>query len=312
MPEDAVDSKMDIIIAVDAAEIIKMVGAWGRFRRKDGSFSCQLILGRSLLADEDSTIPKNELEALTMGSNLGWILRQTLESWVDSYIIISDSTIALSWATSEKKRLSLFHRNRVVQVKRGGSLDAIYHVATDFNPADVGTRPHAVKISDVGPNSIWERGLPWMKGEIDDAIEQGILTPSNKLRLTDEEKDSYKKGFVFEKSPEILTKGHAVILASTRVEKVKDRQVFSNYLIPPNKFKFEKLVRVLSIVKKFLEKFVPKCKEKLFQSGNLKFQMFPVCPSYLILDRAKPDIMHHYLDKNLYSVGVKKPGIQFK
>ena len=29
MPEDAVDSKMDIIIAVDAAEIIKMLGAVG-------------------------------------------------------------------------------------------------------------------------------------------------------------------------------------------------------------------------------------------------------------------------------------------
>ena len=81
-----------------------------------------------------------------------------------------------------------------------------------------------MKISDVGPNSVWEKGLPWMKGEIDDAIDQGILTPANKLRVTDEEEDSFKKGFVFEKSPEILTKGHVVMLATTRVEKVKDRQ----------------------------------------------------------------------------------------
>ena len=133
----------------------------------------------------------------------------------------------------------------------------IYHVATDFNPSDIGTRPHTVKISDVGPNSVWEKGLPWMKGEIDDALEQGILTPISKLRpeiLTDEEDDSYKKGFVFEKSPEILTKGHPVMLAATgRVEKVKVRQEFSNYLIPPNKFKFEKLVRVIALVKKFLQ-----------------------------------------------------------
>ena len=145
MPEDAADTKMNLIIAVDAAESMKVVGGWGRFRLKNGSFSCQLILGRSLLADEDSTIPKNELEALTMGSNLGWILRQTLESWLDSYIVISDSTIALCWVTSEKKRLSLFHRNRCVQIKRGTDLDVLYHVATDFNPSDIGTRPHLVK-----------------------------------------------------------------------------------------------------------------------------------------------------------------------
>ena len=45
-----------------------------------------------------------------------------------------------------------------------------------------------------------------MKGDIDDAVEQGILKPANELRLTDEEEDSYKKGFVFEKTPEILTR----------------------------------------------------------------------------------------------------------
>ena len=214
---------------------------------------------------------------------------------------------------------SLFHRNRCVQVRRGTDLDVIYHVATDFNPADIGTRPQLVKITDVGPNSAWEKGLPWMNGEIDDALDQGILTPASKLRLTDEEENLYKKGFVFEKSPEILTKGHAVMLVNARVEKVKERQEFSNYLIPPNKFKFEKFVRVLSIVKKFLQKC---SKGKLFKKENTRFQMFPVLNmmitvqrsklSYLILIKVKPAIMHYYLSKNLYSVGVKKPGIQFK
>ena len=134
MPEDASDTKMNLILAVDAAVTMKVVRGWERLRLKNGSFSCQLILGRSLLADEDSTIPKNELDALTMGSNLGWILRQTLEKWIESYIVISDSTIALCWVSSEKKRLSLFHRNRCVQVKRGTNVDFLYHVATEFNP----------------------------------------------------------------------------------------------------------------------------------------------------------------------------------
>ena len=93
------------------------------------------------------------------------------------------------------------------------------------------------------------------------------------------------------------------MLATTRVEKVKERQEFSNYIIPPNKFKFEKLVRVLSIVKKFLQKC---SKGKLFRTTNTKFQMFPVMKmmqsmKYPIQNR--PDVM---LDKNLYSVGVSQ------
>ena len=71
-------------------------------------------------------------------------------------------------------------------------------------------------------------------------------------------------------------------------------------MIPPNKFKFEKLVRVLSIVKKFLQKC---SKGKLFKIENQKFQMFPVVNAIQNGSHVK---------KTLYSVGVKNPGFQFK
>ena len=80
MPPNAVSTQMDMIVAADAAEWIKIVRAWVRFRLDTGKFSCQLLIGRSLLAEEIGTIPKNELDALTMGSNLSWILRQGLEN----------------------------------------------------------------------------------------------------------------------------------------------------------------------------------------------------------------------------------------
>ena len=186
MPEGAVSTKMDLIIAVDVAEpCVKMAGAWGRFRLESGKFSCQLVLGRSLLADKDSTIPKMELEALTIGSNMGWVLKQAMADWVDSSITIGDSSIAMSWVTSTEKRLSLFHRNRCVQIRRGTDLDDLYHCATAFNPADLGTRPQLVQLTDVGPNSPWEKGLPWMREEIDDTVKKGILTPAKSLRLSD-------------------------------------------------------------------------------------------------------------------------------
>lgn len=52
IPEDAVNTELQLIAAVDAAEV-KIAGVWGRFLRRNGQYSCQLIIGRSLLAPVD-------------------------------------------------------------------------------------------------------------------------------------------------------------------------------------------------------------------------------------------------------------------
>ena len=91
---------------------------------------------------------------MTIGSNLLAVCRKALEGWLEDYSLFSDSVISICWVTSEKKRLSLYHRNRVVQIKLHTDIEKIFHVRTDFNPADIGTRPEHVKEDDVGPNSI--------------------------------------------------------------------------------------------------------------------------------------------------------------
>ena len=72
---------------VDAALQALIIGCWGCFKLEDGSWSCKLIIGRRLLAASESTIPKNELEAFCAGSNLSWIVKNDLVSWVDSSIL---------------------------------------------------------------------------------------------------------------------------------------------------------------------------------------------------------------------------------
>ena len=74
MPADAIDTKLRIIGGVDAAKAAMVMGAWAGFRRRNGKFSCQLIVGRALLTSEDATIPKNELTSFTCGSNLLWLI----------------------------------------------------------------------------------------------------------------------------------------------------------------------------------------------------------------------------------------------
>ena len=113
-----------------------------------------------------------------------WVVRKALEGMVVDYrLLCSDSVISISWITGDNKRLSLYHRNRVVQVRFHTDLDKIYHVKTDHNPSDIGTRPSKVKDEDIGPESIWENGHDWMKGKIEEAVESQILIPAKDLRL---------------------------------------------------------------------------------------------------------------------------------
>ena len=91
-----------------------------------------------------------------------------------------------------------------------------------------------------------------MTWSIDRAVSEKILTPIRDLRMKKEEEDTFNEGCVFEKVPEILTKGHMV--SEKRVSKIEERSRFSNYLILPTKFRFRKLVRIYSYVTAFCQK----------------------------------------------------------
>ena len=274
LPVDAIDCSMRLFIGVDAAAENLMIGTWGSFKRKNGSWSSQFLIGRPVLADSNSTIPKNELQALTGGSNLGWVVRLALSDWVTQTILFGDSVIALCWVSSENKQLSMFHRNRVIQIRRGTSLDDMYHCRTDHNPSDVGTRPAKVTLSDVGPNSRWNNDDEWMTWDLEKAVHAGIIKPVLELRLSKDDEDDFKEGLLLDKEPDILTRGHVV--SNVRVAKIEERATFSNYLLCPTKFNFASTVRIYGHVMAF----IVKCRKnkimlgRLLNEGSLTFSVF--------------------------------------
>ena len=78
MPSNAIDTKMRLLTGVDAAQEVLLMGCWAGFRLKEGGWSNQHILGRCLLAKNES-IPKSELDALCGGSNMAWVVRLALK-----------------------------------------------------------------------------------------------------------------------------------------------------------------------------------------------------------------------------------------
>ena len=193
---------------------------------------------------------------------------------------MGDSTISLFWVSSEHKKLSLFPRNRVLQILRGTSLDCLFHVKSESNPSDLGTRPNKVTIQQVSPGSRWISGEKWMTWPISEAIDKNILKHVRELRMQQEEEQIFNEGCIFDKAPEILTQGHAV--NEKRVSKLEQRSVYSNYLIVPTKFRFRKLIRIYSYVMCFVHKLksaVRQTKSGIYgtiESEKLTFSLFHV------------------------------------
>ena len=175
---------------------------------------------------------------------------------------------------SEGKPLSMFHKNRVIQIKRGTNVEDLYHVRTEVNAADIGTRPEKISPKDVMPGSVFHQGYPWMRMDISEAEEDGYITHVSKLKLKPEEEDDFKQGLLFDKVPDILTHGHQV--SAVRVDKMTERATVADYLIQPTKHSFPTMVRIYSMV----FSFVTKCRKNakilsvLLMEGKLSFQLF--------------------------------------
>ena len=57
------------------------------------------------------------------------------------YSLCSDSVMSICWIISEERRQSLYHRNKVVQVRFHTDLEKINHVKSDHNPVNIWRKP---------------------------------------------------------------------------------------------------------------------------------------------------------------------------
>ena len=116
-----------------------------------------------------------------------------------------------------------------------------------------------------------------MRMDVSDAEEAGYITQASKLRLKPEEESDYQQGLMYEKYPEVLTRGHVEVHKVTpeRVDKMKERAFVADYLLVPTKHSFPATVRIYSMVFSFVRKN-RKILSKLLMEGKLSFQLFTV------------------------------------
>lgn len=174
IPENAIDpSKIRLICLSDAAVYAGGAAIYAGYELPDGSFSCQLLTSKSQLMD--MSIPRNELEGVSLMCKLAFIVSKSLGNVISNVLFFTDSTCALSWCHNLEKKLKMYVHNRVSTIRRyvnwiTPEADPIplYHIDGKLNIADLLTKSHDIKPQSLDHSSEWQNGLAWMTLKVEE------------------------------------------------------------------------------------------------------------------------------------------------
>ena len=107
VPDDAVDLNIETLEFGDASPVLVCAAIYVRFLRRNGTYSCQLILSKTRLVPEEMTQPRAEFYAIVVNTHTGEIVRRALSKYIVSRIKFSDSQIAMFWLPGECLRTHL-------------------------------------------------------------------------------------------------------------------------------------------------------------------------------------------------------------
>ena len=296
VPEDAINLDMETIEVSDASLKIACSAVYVRFKRKSGTYSCQLLFSRSKIVPDAMSIPRAELLAAVLNASTGHVVYSALGGFIKNRIHLTDSMVVLCWINNATSDLNMWVRNRVIEINRLTNRLNWYHIATEFMIADLATRK-GVKISDISEDSIWVNNHEWAKYE----QEKFPITSIRQIKLSKNESDQYKGELAIKSEihdEEWISKHLAVMypvqcypIIGPTLNEIGERYLFSEYLIDPNKFRFRKVVRILGLVFLFVKNLLIKTKKV---SKISKFQL---------TDEKLPNQFHFSGDKFLVTQG---------
>ena len=255
VPVDAASLDIETIDFGDASTVLICSAIYARFKRKNGEFSCQLVFARSKIVPDDTTIPRAELSAAVLNARTSFIVQRSFGKYFKQCVKLTDGQIALHWIHNHKLRLKQWPRNRVIEIIRLSSLKDWKYVSTENMLADLGTRKGAT-IQDVGRDSVWVNGYPWMKMTSDNfpikTIEEVKLNAEEKKLFDKEclESNDYLYGYNNSYFYALTNEAYS----SMKIDPVvmKQRYEYCRYVIDPNKFRFRTVVRILALVMLFI------------------------------------------------------------
>ena len=226
-------TKFELITCTDASQTLAVAATYLRVIKPGGETVCGLLTAKSKLITK-LTIPRAELKACVMGVCLAEIVKRALKDDISSSIFVTDSAVALTWINTDQRPLQVGVRNAVIQIRRFSKVEDWFHVASDLNPADIGTRGKSV--DEIKSGSPWQRGYPWMC----EAAEKMPIKKLNDVEISSDEKVAVTQ--------EVRNSGLQGIILNLNVDAVAARYELSRYIVDPADVPWPKFVRKVAVV----------------------------------------------------------------
>ena len=250
IPDDAISLVINTIDTGDASHHLACAAIYARFKRKSGNYSCQLILSRSKLVPQGMSQCRAELFAATLNSYTGKIVKRSLQTYHKSSVKFTNSQIVLHWLHNENKQLKQWTRNRVIEIHRFADKSLRRYISSTDVIADSSTRRGAT-LKDISAESAWINGYPWMKLDVKEfrTIEEIKL---NQQELNAINTETQIKSI---QSTDVLEESSSYIVHyKLDKEQIEKRYIYSEYLIDPNQYRFNTVVRIIAIIKRLIDK----------------------------------------------------------
>ena len=109
-------SGIRLISLTDAVTTAGGAAVYAGRKLKDSTWSCALVASKSKLMK--AAVPRNELSAIMLGTELIYLGAKSMGTKVEDVIFATDSTILLSWCCNPTKKLRLFVFSRVETIRK--------------------------------------------------------------------------------------------------------------------------------------------------------------------------------------------------
>lgn len=167
----------ELIVFCDGSTLAMCTAAYVRWRLKTGGFCSYLFAAKARVTPlERSTIPRIEMQSAVLGVRLAeTIINHSGLKFKEVYYI-SDSTCTIATLKKDSVALKEYMGNRVAEINASTNINQWYHVRSEENIADLGTRMTATDV-DVVADSIWQRGPAWLREEVSSwPVSQSIIS----------------------------------------------------------------------------------------------------------------------------------------